>query len=188
MTLYLGLRPKAGTIHYPVIKTVPLEVQSVEEFTHIIFTSQTTVEYWKWPLEGKVVIAIGEATAKMLPNPLIALEATQEGIIALLQTIPLQNARICYPKSKRARPLLAEYLQKFSSFTVDLYDTVCQKPEPVPNLDAFDEIVFTSPSTVEGFIKIFGKLPKNKRLVPIGPVTKRALQLLSFSIYASFDC
>jgi uroporphyrinogen-III synthase len=172
-TLYLGLRPKPGTFHYPVIKTVPLEV-TIQPFTHVIFTSQTTVEYWKWPLDGKVVIAIGEATAKNLPNPIIAPVATQEGIIALLKTMDLKGARICYPKSKRARPLLSNYLK--NGFTVDLYDTLLQKPEPVPNLDDFDEIVFTSPSTVEGFLEIFGELPKAKHLVFIGPITeKRAL-------------
>jgi uroporphyrinogen-III synthase len=47
----------------------------------------------------------------------------------------------------------------------------------VPNLAAFDEIVFTSPSTIEAFLAIFGALPRDKILTPVGPVTEAALRL-----------
>ena len=57
-----------------------------------------------------------------------------------------------------------------------LYDTVIVKPNPLPNLDEFDEIIFTSPSTVEGFLEAYKTLPSDKRLTPIGPVTADSLK------------
>jgi uroporphyrinogen-III synthase len=46
----------------------------------------------------------------------------------------------------------------------------------------FDEIVFTSPSTVAAFKEIFGALPRGKKLVAIGPITEEALDLFRNSI------
>jgi uroporphyrinogen-III synthase len=54
---------------------------------------------------------------------------------------------------------------------IDLYETVAQRVEPVPDLRLFDEIVFTSPSTVDAFFEIFGHIPSGKKIVAIGPVT-----------------
>lgn len=180
--LYLGLRPKEGTFHYPVIRTErcdPIHIPQHlwPQFTHIIFTSQTAVEYWPGPWDKKT-IAIGESTAKMLRKkgltPLVAQEETQEGVIELIREI---KGHFFIPRSKLARPVLTQYLQeqKIPFFAFDLYDTHFQKLEPVPNLDEFDEIVFTSPSTVEGFLRIFKALPKNKKLTPIGSVTRKFL-------------
>lgn len=185
MILYLGLNPPPGVFHYPVIRTEKLdtpELQRAKElwpsFTHVIFTSQTAVRYWDLPLDGKTVIAIGEATASALSVPsVLAPSATQEGVIALLESLNLRNAYLFLPHSKRSRPNLEQYLieKGISHFVLDLYDTVFQKPLPVPDLSLFDEIVFTSPSTVEGFLEIYGKLPLDKKLTSIGPVTEKKI-------------
>jgi len=184
--LYLGLKPKPGTFHYPVIRTeycgkIDEALALWPQFTHIIFTSQTTVHYWPGPWD-KQTIAIGTATAAALHkrglDPIVAPEATQEGVIALISEI---NGYFFLPRSKRARSALTNFMRErgISFFALDLYDTLFQKLEPVPNLDDFDEIVFTSPSTVEGFLRIFGSLPKNKKLTPIGPVTDQAILIAS---------
>ncbi|MBX7066220.1 MAG: uroporphyrinogen-III synthase [Parachlamydiales bacterium] len=181
-TLYLGLRPKPGTFHYPVIRTE--KCGSIEpalalwpKFTHIIFTSQTTVEYWPGPWD-KEVIAIGDATAEALRKvgsvPLVAPYATQEGVMELISNL---KGYYFLPHSKRARPNLVEFLKrkKIPFFALELYDTHFQCLKPIPNLDDFDEIVFTSPSTVEGFLRIYGKLPEGKKLRAIGPITEKRL-------------
>lgn len=181
--LYLGLRPKAGTFHYPVIRTefcaeLSEAFELWPQFSHVIFTSQTTVEYWPGPWD-KQVIAIGDATANAMrrrgARPLIAPFATQEGVIELIKNI---KGYFFIPRSRLARSLLTDFLEekKIPFYALDLYDTRFQKLEPVPNLDDFDEIVFTSPSTVEGFLRIYGRLPKGKKLSSIGPVTERALK------------
>lgn len=180
--LYLGLRAKPNTYHYPVIRTefcadLAPALALWDRFTHLIFTSQTAVAYWPGPWD-KQIIAIGEATGQALRHrglhPQIAPEPTQEGIIQLLQNL---SGYFLIPRSRRARPLLAAYLRErqIPHLLLDLYDTHFQKPEPVPNLAHFEEIVFTSPSTVEGFLRIYGAFPPGKKLTPIGPVTAQKL-------------
>jgi uroporphyrinogen-III synthase len=185
--LYLGLNPKPGTVHYPVIRTEycgKLEGAFLlwPQFTHIIFTSQSAVHYWPGPWD-KQTIAIGQATAAALRkkglDPLIAPEATQEGVIALIANLstPLY---FFLPQSRLARSTLTDYLREHNIpfFSLPLYNTLFQKLEPVPSLEDFDEIVFTSPSTVEGFLRIYGKFPQGKKLTAIGPITERAMVVL----------
>ena len=180
--LYLGLRPKPGTVHYSVIRTefcgsIEPALLLWPQFTHVVFTSQTAVHYWPGPWD-KPIIAIGPATAAVLHEkglaPLIAPEATQEGIMTLISQL---KGYFFIPQSRRARPDLANFLRanQIPFFTLALYDTLFQKPEPVPDLADFEEIIFTSPSTVEGFLRIYGSLPSDKKLTPIGPITAKKI-------------
>jgi len=189
MILYLGLDPsrypyRGKLLHYPVIRTekiVSAELHQAHllwpQFTHVIFTSQTAVQYWTFR-GPQITIAIGKTTAQTLNHPLIAPTATQEGVIALLETLDLKDAYIFIPRSKQSRSQLTQYLieKRIRFFALDLYDTFPQKPLPIPNLDEIDEIVFTSPSTVQAFLQIYECLPKNKKLTAIGPVTQKALE------------
>jgi uroporphyrinogen-III synthase len=169
--------------HYPVIRTefcgkLNEALELWAQFTHVIFTSQTTVEYWPGPWDKKA-IAIGDATASALKQrgvqPLVAPFSTQEGVVELIRNI---KGYFFIPRSKQARSFLTDFLkeQKIPFYTLDLYSTLFQRLEPVPILDDFDEIVFTSPSTVQGFLLIYGNLPKEKKLTAIGPITEAALK------------
>jgi len=180
--LYLGLRPKKGTVHYPVIRTqfcgdLEPALAKWPLFTHIIFTSISAVEYWPGPWDKKL-IAIGKSTAAALSkkgyDSIVSPVATQEGVIDLVESIP---GYFLLPRSRLARAVLTDFMEKkgilFS--VIDLYDTHYQRLEPVPNLDDFDEIIFTSPSTVEGFLRIYKALPLNKKLTAIGPITEEKI-------------
>ncbi|MBI2742853.1 MAG: uroporphyrinogen-III synthase [Chlamydiales bacterium] len=201
-TLYLGTSPahfasEGHLIHYPVIKVVPRSpnhpeiaqaFENLSSCTHIIFTSKNTVAVFlqqveREKLEGKCIIAIGRVTAAHLNLQKVrvdhvAEQESQEGIIALLETLDLKGANIFMPRSSLARPQIVHFLQeKGVNYTaVDLYDTVVQRLEPTPELRDFDEIIFTSPSTVHAFKEIFGHLPKDKKLIAIGPITEEALR------------
>lgn len=189
MILYLGLDPSRWKrdkplLHYPVIRIAALAISKPADWsaiTHLIFTSRSAAFHWQW-LEEKQVLAIGKGTAEVVEkkgcSPLIAKEATQEGMIELLKHLALQDAYLLWPRSTQSRLLLSEYLLSLSARVqiVDLYETKCQRLEPVPSLENIDEIVFTSPSTVTGFLQIYGFLPNNKKLTPIGPITARALE------------
>lgn len=184
--LHLGLDPESSSsrgrvYHYPVIGIKPLAEGQEELFriwpfcTHVLVTSKETAALLP-SLEGKTVIAIGEKTALAIKGakPLVAPFAEQEGMIRLLETLDLSQARVCYPRSGRARPLLADYLRekKVSSHVIDLYETMFQQPGAAPKLDEIDEIVFTSPSCAEGFRRIFGPvLPKGKKITLQGRIT-----------------
>jgi len=63
----------------------------------------------------------------------------------------------------------------------DLYQTVFQKPGPLPDLSKVDEIIFTSPSTIKGFIAAFGAIPTNKKLTCMGPITEEELKKFTLS-------
>jgi uroporphyrinogen-III synthase len=189
-------------IHYPVIKIVPRaidhpEIRSayadLDHYTHLLFTSKNAVKVFfdhllqmNRPissLHNRTVIAIGEVTAAHLAsNGLVAnhvsLEETQEGVVSLLQDLNLDDAYVFLPRSSLSRPLLVHYLEtmQIPTFACDFYDTVPQMLEPRPNLDKIDEIVFTSPSTVQAFLAIFGALPRDKKCIAIGPITESFLQ------------
>lgn len=199
--LYLGLDPsrypvKGRLIHYPVIRIEPKDpsepgIQSalalLREFTHLIFTSKNAVEIFfsfipeVYQLKDKIFIAVGSVTAMYLKkrgfSSLQAKEETQEGVIQLLKNLPLKNSFIFFPCSSLTRPLLREFLlrEQIKHFICPLYDTVHQKLEPVPNLVEIDEIVFTSPSTVDGFLKIFSTIPEKNKIICIGQITEKYL-------------
>lgn len=185
--LYLGIDAPPNVFHYPVIRTMRIDSPELQKAvalwhrcTHVIFTSKNGVRYWPEALFGKTTIAIGEATAQEIrmrgEEPIVASIATQEGVMALLDTLKI--GFLLYPRSRLARPDLENYLvgKKIPHFTFDLYDTIFQKIEPIPELESFDEIVFTSPSTVRAFFQIFASVPKHIRLTPIGPITKKVLK------------
>ena len=180
--LYLGLRAKLGTYHYPVIRTelcanMSQALARWDQFTHMIFTSPTAVEYWPGPWD-KEILAIGPVTAQFLKDRAhhcqIAPHATQEGIVELIRNM---QGFFFIPRSRKARSVLGDYFKqnRIPHYLFDLYDTHFQRLQPVPSLEEFTEIVFTSPSTVEGFLRIYGSLPQGKKLTAIGPITQKLL-------------
>lgn len=191
-TLYLGLDPKNfispnRIVHYPIIRVLPLPFCAMyfDPFTHWIFTSQTAVRILSSHLKRcSQVIAIGRATAACLKDygvmpQFVAKQETQEGIIALLEKEKFQDPHFLWPRSKKARPMLANWmaLQKWKLTEWPIYDIKVNRMEPLPNLKEFEEIVFSSPSTVDAFLEIFGDWPTHAHLTTIGPVTREHLAI-----------
>ena len=197
MKLYLGTDPEncelKDLVHYPIIKTIPLEIPShmwedFAEYTHILITSKNGAAIFlsqlkdKEKLKNKKIIAIGKSTAAKLTGEgfaphLIAEDESQEGVIELLKRQDLHDAYVFYPRSSLARKKLESYMiaRGIRHQICDLYETVFQKPDPSPDFAKIDEIIFTSPSTVKGFIAAFGAIPSNKKLTCIGPITEEEL-------------
>jgi uroporphyrinogen-III synthase len=198
--LYLGSDPsqfssECTLVHYPVIKIVPCVPKSLfdnwHHCTHIILTSKhgarifaESLKSAKKTVASKEIIVVGRVTALALEKEgmratQIAEIETQEGIIALLErTPPSRNSFFLLPRSSRSRAVLADFL-KASGYpfeAVDLYHTHLQKPGPLPDLNAFDEIIFTSPSTVRGFERLEPIIPELVQLTAIGPITRKVLK------------
>lgn len=191
-------------IHCPIIQAVPRPFDAPEiahvfadipKYTHFIFTSQVAIQvffdclsyhgYCYEDLIGKTIIAIGKATAAAFAKRgsgiiQTAKEETQEGIIKMLAIQDLEDAYILLPCSSLARPDLAHFLvvRRIRHQLCHTYDTKFLKPTKQIDFDEIDEIVFTSPSTVDAFQEIFGKIPQDKKLTSIGPITENKLSLL----------
>lgn len=201
-TLYLGLQPPSDkeVYHYPVIAIFPLLFSPDEKrrlrvcFNHsewVLFTSKSAIDPLISALEGapftgKTVIAVGAKTASALNKRGISVdwvpeEETQEGLVALLKTRPLKGRTIFCGRSSLSRDVLKTFLLKSGAMYFDpvLYETKVSFDESKkPSLIDFEEVLFTSPSTVDGFVQAFGtaQLPKNLTLRAIGPVTKKRLE------------
>lgn len=119
---------------------------------------------------------MGQKTGSLLPDPLIAKEETAEGMLPLLASLRPTDF-VLWPHSQLSRNIIPRFLEerKIPYAAPILYNTIPLHPKTPPPLDAFDEIIFTSPSTVESFISLYGTLPSNKKLTSIGPVTDQVL-------------
>lgn len=203
--LYLGLDPKrfehkGELFHYPVIRIsarptscphIQKAFQQLPLYTHIIFTSRSAIPIYlhlsktlnpKYEHLHHQIIAVGSSTAQCAKQfnfnvQMIAKTETAEGIIEEIKKICPLKASFFWPHSSLARPILSNFFlsEKITFHECCIYDTIEQKPLPIPNIELFDEIVFTSPSTVHAFLKIFHNLPSHKKLTPIGPITKHIL-------------
>lgn len=189
--LYLGLNvPKDDLIrkymHAPLIKIVPKKIDKIpdiEPYTHFIFTSQSTVDLFftmipAVALVNKCIISVGKKTSQRLESlgavvAITATNETSEGIVEVLRGMDLNNSHIFWPHSALSRSVISDYLnsEKIPLKEWILYDTVFNKNTELPGLDSIDEIIFTSPSTVDAFLHFYKELPSNKILTPIGSVT-----------------
>jgi hydroxymethylbilane synthase len=198
--LYLGPEfplkafPGRKITHCPIIETIPRishDLGDWHSYTHLILTSKTAVTMLAALLRKanisphtigkKTVIAVGQATAEMVrafgANPLIAREETAEGVVEVLNKISLDHAHFFWPHAALSRPIIENALkEKGACFTTCiLYDTLPVANPPLPPLSDFQEILFSSPSTVSAFFSAIPKPPHHLQFTPIGRITHEAL-------------
>lgn len=194
-------RIEGEIIHCPLIEIVPRPpddpaianaIKLFPAYTDLLFTSKTAVNIlaaylplYNFAIKDaatKQIAAVGRQTAASLlaldlPVTLIAEEETAEGLVAALSSLSFENRYFFWPHSSLARPVLADFLRsrgaRFEACA--FYDTLPQRLVNPPCLDTIDEIVFTSPSTVDAFLALIGPLPRDKILTPIGPITAAKL-------------
>jgi uroporphyrinogen-III synthase len=204
----LFFKTEGNITHIPFIRIIPNSTlnedikKSLNDFlkySHILMTSKNSVKILVKILpifgftlsdwQAKETICVGAATARSLLDisihpTIIAKEETAEGIIEELKTIDLRKSILFWPHSAKARTLLNDFFNERSiPFAhCELYDTKPALLHNLPNLELFDEIVFTSPSTVHAFLHFFGNLPHNKIITCIGPITKKAIENIKKNI------
>jgi hydroxymethylbilane synthase len=202
--LYLGLDPshfsrdweRATLFHYPVIAIRPrpqgaditAALKQLPRISHVIFTSKSAVRWLltlvsRRQLRRKRLLAIGEVTAAHLHHygltaTIVAAEETAEGLLESLEGEELSRALTLWPHGNRARSLIPDYFRARDYPLVEcvLYDTILQRPAPPPPLEHVDQVIFTSPSTVDGFLALYKELPDMRKLVAQGPITGRYLE------------
>lgn len=200
--LYTGIDPArylrdgVRVTHYPLIKTraraagdpgIQQALSLLSQATHLLFTSRMGVAYFsqfatQWT--HLPCLTIGKATASLLfakgcRQVFVSEKESSEGFMAYLEKFSLNDAFILYPHSSRARNVIRAYFKErgISFFAYPLYETeFCD--QPLLDLNVFDKIVFTSPSTVQSFLRLYKTFPKGVALEAIGPVTQSYLHSL----------
>ncbi len=192
-TLYTGLTsPDANYIHTPLIEIVSVDddtqlrraIADIDSYDYVLFTSRYAAKYvGALSVMHTRIVSIGRTTTKALHQ--IGVEEVDEveednsyGVVSWFSS--QSRGRVLIPRSNLALPIIPEGLRQLG-FEVDCVTAYINRMPEHPkkvNLDEIDRIVFTSPSTIDNFIRIYGALPEKKELVTRGPITEQHLQTI----------
>ena len=94
------------------------------------------------------------------------------GVVSWFEGQP--RGRVLIPRSNLAKNIIPDGLQTlgFTVKCVTAYVNVMPEHPQRIDLDTIDQIVFTSPSTIDNFIKLYGHLPPGKKYLTRGVVTE----------------
>ncbi|MGD2278674.1 MAG: uroporphyrinogen-III C-methyltransferase [Candidatus Omnitrophota bacterium] len=189
---------KGTYVHVPMIKIKELEnygefdrrLKKLSAYDWIVFTSRYGVKYFFKRLQalgfdsrkiGNVkVAAIGRSTSSSLVEygimaDLVPRVESSRGLVKLFGKIDLAGKKVFMPHSDISDKGLEEKFAKMGAHVTApvAYRNVMPDDLPELDLERFDEIMFTSPSTVRNFKKRYGKVPENIKVRCIGDVTLR---------------
>lgn len=166
-------------------------------FDWIVFTSRYGVEYFFERLNrfgydsrclfGIKIAAIGNSTANKLKEygiiaDLVPEKETSSGLLSEFKKILKPSTinhklstKIFLPRSDISDKGLSNALKKLGADVITSFAYRNVMPKDLPDLDLnnFDEIMFTSPSTVRNFKKRYKKIPRHIKARCIGDVTLR---------------
>ena len=168
-----------------------------KEPKYIVFTSQhsisSTIECIPELLdeqENYIFISIGDTTTEALHNAGIkdVIQVEEDNRFGIIKWFEKEkekydeaNARyedIIYPHSSLSPEDIPLALQElgFCVKSFVAYKNVMPEHPRLVNLNHFKRIVFTSPSTIDNFIELYGKLPENTEFITRGPITQKHLE------------
>lgn len=192
-TLYTGSQcTDPNYIWTPLIKLTALEDRSelkksateISDYDYVIFTSRHTAQFWVEAAgdgfampDSVTVVAIGDTTAAELKTLGVRVDMLPErddsqGVLDLMSARPA--GRVLLPRSDKALPIIPDGLRKlgFDVTTITAYENNVNKSARRIDLRDVDNIIFTSPSTVDAFVSMYGGLPSGKKLIARGQVTQ----------------
>lgn len=196
-SLYTGLIcPNPAYVHTPLIEIQPVQddsslkqaAGSIEQFDYLLFTSRFAVKYFLPYLTTELkhiehlkVVSIGSTTTTALKKAGVETiqQVEQDNSYGVIDWFAKQQkGRVLIPRSNLALGIIPEGLQKsgFEVTCVTAYENRMPEQPKKVNLDEIDEIIFTSPSTIDNFIRLYGAIPTNKKLTCRGPITQQHLQ------------
>ena len=206
----------AEVLELPSICTVPVEDNSrlyetfekIRTYQWIIFTSPAGVEIFFDELKkahkdirslaGAQIAAIGQGTAKVLEDRGILVDLIPEVYdgesLGEALAVKLQGGeKILLPRARKGNQKLVKILKEQGGQVSDIptYDTVYEKSSLIHidreiESDSIDCVVFTSASTVKGFVESTGLLDYSKVTAAcIGKQTKAAADDYGMQTYMS---
>jgi uroporphyrinogen III methyltransferase/synthase len=174
-------------------------VQDAHNYDWIVFTSPNGVTaffdiFYKLyddarEIGGARVAAIGPGTAQRIKNFHIRVdlepeEFVAEGLVrAFRKEGTIENQRILLARAERARDVLPKQLASLGAIVDEgfAYRTVAETRDVTGARRRFvdegaDLITFTSSSTVENFLALSLKWPKEMQVASIGPITSKTVR------------
>ena len=163
------------------------------EYDHILLTSVNGVNlFFDYIIDNKIDIrsikakfsVVGKATRKALEKRgiqafIMAREFVGEGLFNALKPYLKKGEKVLLPCSSGSRNYLKDEIESLGLIVdrVHTYDTICGEVKNKRVFDEVDFILYTSPSTVNNMISLFGvdKI-KGKQNIAIGPQTFKALK------------
>ena len=192
-TLYTGTLPpiekrKADYTYTPLIEIRLLPKNEIKgNFDYWLFTSQYSVASLANVLKdrGKAkVISIGSTTTEALHRIGVkdVIQVEQDNRYGIIDWFKKEKekspASILYPHSDLSPKDISKALSDIGyevKNVVAYHNTMPKNPRRV-NLNHFKRIVFTSPSTIDNFIQLYGKLPDGVEFITRGPITQAHLE------------
>ena len=201
-TLYTGLVcPNPDYIHTPLIEIEPVDFTfpPAESFDYLLFTSRYAVKAVAHSSKATgrrdsrnlftvhsslKIVSIGPSTTQALKEAgAVEVEQTEQddsyGVIDFFSRQP--RGRVLIPRSNLALDIIPNGLRSlgFTVQTLTVYNNVYPHRVRRVNLDNIQRVVFTSPSTIDNFIKTYGCLPPHIEYVTRGSITAAHLSTVS---------
>lgn len=192
---------KGLIFHLPMIEIKPCDdyremdvlIKDLKQFHWILFSSRYGVYYFMErlfkcgkdcrELSGIKIAAIGSSTANKLREygikaDLIPSRENSQGLLSEFKKIKPKGLKILLPRSDIADKGLTKGLKALGAkvYPCVAYRNVMPKDLPELNFNFFDEIIFTSPSTVRNFMRRYKGIPSSLKVKWIGEVTKEAVE------------
>lgn len=189
-------------IHHPMIEVNPVAAdhafcenlrREVEQSEIILLTSRCAVRSFfalakscgihPSTLRRKDLAVIGRASAEALSHEgflpaVTARDETSEGMFAALkENFDLKGRRVLFPRSSLPNPYLKTEMAKLGAQVVEVTVYTNTKPpkKPLPQIPV-DKVVFSSPSTLDNFLKDYGRIPEGWGVLCKGIRTWKSLR------------
>ena len=190
--------------HQPMIEIATLRdftdvdrvISDLHSFRWICFTSLYAVENFfnrlyflgkdVRSLSGIQIASIGKVTSAKLKNygiipDLQAKEESSEGLIKVFKEKSITSTKILIPRSNLAMDYLPDQLSALNNIVTKLvvYENKMPEVRKKVEIENFDQVIFTSPSGVDNFMKAYGKLPEKPEIISRGKETQKRINYYS---------
>ena len=189
--LFTGVDPsragvKGKIIHQPLLELVAMDVKlsaGIELYEGFIFTSRAAVNFFcdRWEIpKAASVVAVGPHTAHELEKRGVSVTSVPAVFDSTHLAESIEKSSIAtwlYPCSNLSKNPIHNVgsVQPFP-----IYETELKEVTPL-KLDDFAAILFSSPSTVDAFLKNYGTIPAHLELLVYGEPSAKKLDSVGVS-------
>lgn len=167
-------------------------IKELSNYNWILFTSPYAVKFFfkRFFEEGKdtrslcgiQIASIGSVTTEHLnkygivPDIQAKVESS-EGLCTLFEDLKIKNQRIIMPQSNLATDFLSNFLRDLGNEVkkITIYENYMPDISKKVEVENFDQVIFTSPSCVDNFIRTYSCLPQRPEIISRGKATQERI-------------